>query len=179
MTVPRPSHRWLWGIGAVIVFLSACSSATVVPSVKIANRYHDEQPALSGDGQLLAFISNRDRRNSLTLYDVKNRQLIAPQLHPQGPIESPSLSRTGRYLVYITSPEGRPEIFLYDRLAERGKRLTAGSRRVVRHPRISPDGRYIVFETVRQGQWDIAVIDRGPNIELDIADGSLSVNPES
>jgi Tol biopolymer transport system component len=42
----------------------------------------------------------------------------------------------------------------------------------IRNPSISPNGRYIVFETSRRGQWDIEVIDQGPNIELDIADGT-------
>ncbi len=149
--------------------------------VTLNSRYHDEQPALSGDGRWLAFVSNRNGSSQITLYDLQERRFVELSgLNRKAAIaESPSLSRTGRYIAYISSEQGRPEIALYDRATRRSEILTQGYRSWLRNPRISPDGRYIVFETARRGQWDIEVLDRGANIELDISDGSpvAVVNP--
>lgn len=157
--------------------MAACSSVNLSTTpVPLNNRYTDEQPALSGNGQLLAFVSNRNGRRQIWLYNLQNRQFIdLPGLNrPDAIAESPSLSYTGRYVVYIASDQGRPDIELYDRATRSSQVLTAGYRGWVRNPSISPDGRYIVFETSSRGQWDIEVLDRGSNIELDISDGSPS-----
>jgi Tol biopolymer transport system component len=68
-------------------------------------------------------------------------------------------------------------VILYDRATNRADLVTQTYRSWVRHPQISPDGRYITFETSRRGQWDIEVYDRGPQIELDIPDGTPVANP--
>lgn len=164
---------------AVLLSLGGCSfgKQTLLP-VTLNSRYHDEQPALSGDGRWLAFISNRHGTSELLVYDLNAQQFVdLPNLNQQNIIyESPSLSRTGRYIVFLSSPLGKPDIILYDRATKRSDILTQGYRHWVRNPHISPDGRYIVFESARRGQWDIEVLDRGPYIELDLADGEL-VNP--
>ena len=137
-------------------------------------RYTDEQPALSGNGRFLAFISNRNGKRNLWLYDLQRRQFVPlPRLNQQRTIaESPSLSYTARYIVYIANDGGTPAIELYDRATAQIQILTRGYRNWVRRPSISPNGRYIVFESGRRGQWDIETLDRGPNIELDVVDGS-------
>ncbi len=147
------------------------------PSIPISlnSRYHDEQPALSGDGRWLVFISNRHGTSEILFYDLTQKRFVElKNLNRKGAIaESPSVSRTGRYITYISSFQGKPDILLYDRATQRSDILTQGYRHWVRNPQISPDGRYIVFETARRGQWDIEVLDRGPYIELDIPDGTL------
>ncbi len=152
----------------------ACSPANPVQTTTTLNsRYTDEQPALSGNGRFLAFVSNRDGDRKIVMYDLRTRQFVnLPRLNrPDAIAEHPSLSLTGRYMVYISSDQGRPSVALYDRVTKRSEILTANYRNWVRNPRVSPDGRYIVFETSRRGQWDIEVLDRGPNIELDLPNG--------
>lgn len=158
----------------------ACSPASQIHTPTALNsRYTDEQPALSGDGRFIAFVSNRDGDRKIVMYDLQQRYFVdLPSLHRWGAIaESPSLSRTGRYMAYVASNQGRPEIELYDRFTKRSQVLTRGYASWVRNPSLSPDGRYIVFETSRRGQWDIEVLDRGSNIELDIPDGRPSARP--
>ena len=158
-----------------IVAIAACSPAEVSLTSGALNSPHsDSQPALSGNGRYLAFVSNRGGSSEIALYDLQLKRLVPlPSISRDDAIaESPSLSYSGRYLVYVASDRGRPEIELYDRISRRVRVLTNGYRGWVRNPNISPDGRYVVFETGRRGQWDIEVLDRGPNIELDRADGT-------
>lgn len=143
------------------------------------SRYSDEQPALSGNGRLLAFVSNRNGKRSILVYDLQQQRLIPlPSLNRQETIaESPSLSYTGRYITYIASDQGKPALLLYDRATQQSQILTQWYRGWVRNPSISPDGRYVVFESGSRGQWDIEVLDRGANIELDIPDGVPANSP--
>lgn len=162
-------------MGLTLVALAACSPTnTPIVSTALNSPYADSQPALSGNGRYLAFVSNRGGSSRIALYDLRTKRLVElPSIERGDAIaESPSLSYTGRYMVYVSSDRGRAEIELYDRISRRIQVLTGAYRGWVRNPNISADGRYIVFETGRRGQWDIEVLDRGPNIELDRADGT-------
>jgi len=127
----------------------------------------------------MAFVSNRNGSRQILIYDLQTQQLINyPGLNQGNAIaESPSLSRTGRYVVYLSSLQGRPDVALYDRLTQRTELLTLNYRSWIRNPQISPDGRFVVFETARRGQWDIEVLDRGPQIELDLPNGTPIPGP--
>ncbi|NJN90988.1 MAG: TolB family protein [Leptolyngbyaceae cyanobacterium SL_5_14] len=156
-----------------IHFLISCQQNTALAcsdSLNSLNSLHtEEQPALSGDGQFIAYVSNRNGTRGILLFDLKDQKFIdLPRLNrPDAIAENPSISNTARYIVYVASDRGRADIQLYDRVTEQVQVLTAGYRGWVRHPSISPDGRYITFETGSNGQWDIEVIDRG-TIELDV-----------
>lgn len=168
--------KWLrLGVNLGLVsLLAACSTSDSLSfSASLNSLYSDEQPALSGNGRLLAFVSNRDGRRHIWLYDLQQQQLTSlARLNRADIAESPSLSYTGRYITYITSDQGKPVLVLYDRATQQSQVLNQGYQGWVRHPSISPDGRYIVFESSSQGQWDIEVLDRGPNIERDIPEGA-------
>ncbi|MBF2064652.1 MAG: TolB family protein [Calothrix sp. C42_A2020_038] len=176
--------KWLqmkihWSLIFIFSLISACSSDNIpLGPTSLNSRFTEEQPAMSGNGRFLAFISNRNGAHQLLVYDLQRQEFVpVPSLNrPDTIIESPSLSYTGRYIVYITSDQGRPVVGLYDRAAQESQILTPIYRGWVRNPAISPDGRYVVFETSTRGQWDIEVLDRGPNIELDIPNG-VQVNP--
>ncbi|RMF27195.1 MAG: biopolymer transporter Tol [Cyanobacteria bacterium J083] len=171
--LPRP---WLRGVGLVLfVCLSACSSVKTIPnSNNINSPYNDGNPTLSGDGRWLALVSNRAGVNQIYLYDLEKQEFAPlPGLtRGDGLLDNPSLSRTARYMTYVSLIDGRPVVNLYDRVLKRSEILTKTYRYWFRNPSISSDGRYLVLETSRRGQWDIEVIDRGPNIELDIPDGT-------
>ena len=171
--LPKPI---LWSVGLGLVSsLTSCSYDDIPTGpTSLNSRYTEEQPALSGNGRFLAFVSNRNGNHQLVLYDLEQQQFvrISSLNRPETIAENPSLSYTGRYITYMTSDQGRPVIDLYDRATQQSQTLTPIYRGWVRNPSISPDGRYVVFETTIHGQWDIEVLDRGPNIELDIPNGA-------
>ena len=166
-----------WGMAIAFCSLSLLSGCTTVDVTSVVatlnSRYHDQDPSLSGDGKLVAFVSNRDGQKRIYIYSIERKTLInLPGLNLGEAIaETPSLSYTGRYIAYISSIQGRPDLILYDRATGKSELLTRGYRSWLRNPSISPDGRYVVFETSRRGQWDLEVLDRGPFVELDLPDG--------
>ncbi|MGK7926033.1 MAG: TolB family protein [Spirulina sp.] len=172
--LPITHYRIFW-LFLAIALLGGCGDSTPpIGSVSLNSRYNDQEPAISGNGQLLALITNRNGISQIAVYSRRQKRFLdLPGLNQGNQIaESPSLSRTGRYLVYLVSDRGRPAIALYDRAISKSNILTTSYRNWIRNPKISPDGRYVVFETSRRGQWDIEVLDRGPDIELDIEDGT-------
>jgi Tol biopolymer transport system component len=167
-------------IFSLVTLVGSCGSNDIpIGPSSLNSRYTEEQPALSGNGRFLAFISNRNGNQQLLIYDLQERRFIrTPGLNRAETIaESPSLSYTGRYIAYITSDQGKPVVALFDRATQQPQILTPIYRGWVRNPHISPDGRYVVFETASRGQWDIEVLDRGPNIELDIPNGAAVNTP--
>lgn len=172
----RPQRLNYWGLGLILtILLFSCSGSEVpIGSTTLNSRYTEEQPALSGDGRFLAFVSHRHGNHQLLVYNLQKQRFIpTPRLNRRRIIiESPSLSYTARYIVYVTSDRGRPVVALYDRAIQKSQILTPTYRGWVRNPSISPDGRYVVFETTIRGQWDLEILDRGANIELDIPNGT-------
>ncbi|TAF17226.1 MAG: hypothetical protein EAZ76_06100, partial [Nostocales cyanobacterium] len=165
MVILRLQRPVYWGlVFGLMSLLISCSPADIPIGVSSLNtRYTEEQPALSGDGRFLAFVSNRNGSQQLLLYDLETQSFIpTPGLNRRETIaESPSLSYTGRYICYLTSDQGRPVIALYDRAVQKSQIITPAYPSWIRNPDISADGRYVVFESARRGRWDIEVLDRG------------------
>jgi Tol biopolymer transport system component len=167
-------HLWLVIATFCLSLTTGCRSVSIPQGPSSLNsRYHDQEPSLSGDGKLLAFISNRDGKSRIYIYNLEQKTLVnLPGLNIGDAIaQTPSLSYTGRYITYLSSIQGRPDLILYDRATRQSELLTRNYRSWIRNPQISPDGRYIVFETSRRGQWDLEVLDRGPFVEPDLPDG--------
>lgn len=163
-----------------VILLTGCSTGNMTfDPTQLNGKYNDEQPTLSGDGQWVAFVTNRYGNTQIVLYNLREKRFQnLPKVNRSDAIsQSPSLSYTGRYLVYLTSERGFPQVALFDRLTQRSQIITQGYRSWVRYPTISPNGRYISFETAKRGQWDIEVIDLGDSIEPDIPDGTIIPQP--
>ncbi|MGL4620080.1 TolB family protein [Chroococcidiopsis sp.] len=169
---------WALGISILSLAIAACSPSDrqVCLSGFLNSPYSDEQPALSGDGRWLAYVSNRDGKHRLLLYDLQDRCLVSlPRIPAAAIAEHPSLSYTGRYLTYLTGDRGKIVLTLYDRATQQTQIVSQWYQAWVRNPSISPDGRYIAFESSKNGQWDIEILDRGDRVELDIPDGTMTV----
>jgi Tol biopolymer transport system component len=173
--LPFGRYRVFWGLGLLANLLVGCGAGmTPLTPAALNGRAAEQHPALSANGRLLAFISDRAGGQRIYIYDLQQRQFLDfPGLNTRhGWRESPSLSASGRYLVYLVDNRGRGEIALYDRVAQRSQILSSGYPGGVRNPKISPNGRYVVFESNRDGDWNLEVLDRGANVELDVISAS-------
>lgn len=131
----------------------------------------DRMPALSGDGNTLAFISNRKDGVGLTdiyLYDRKaSKTVVLPKLNSKHLDADPSLSEDGQLIAFTSDRPGGVggrDIYLYDRAGE--KLLPLPGLNTIGHevsPSLSPCGRYLAFVSERltgEGERDVYLYDR-------------------
>lgn len=113
-------------------------------------------------GQYIAFVSERQQRQNIYLYDFQTRHLVdIPGLNAIDSIASdPDVSADGRYIVFAAIRQGKSGIYFYDRQTRQLRNLTADLPAEVRNPTLSADGNTIAFESSANGQWDILVYDR-------------------
>lgn len=113
-------------------------------------------------GQYIAFVSERQQRQNIYLYDLQTQHLVEiPGLNAIDSIASdPDVSADGRYIVFAAIRQGKSGIYFYDRQTRQLRNLTADLSAEVRNPTLSADGNTIAFESSANGQWDILVYDR-------------------
>ena len=87
-----------------------------------------QDPALSGDGRLLASLVLRSGRSTVLLQDRRSGQTMPlPLLRGQQPHSSPSLSWNGRYLALLVWRGGRRQVVINDRATNRLLPLPLGA----------------------------------------------------
>lgn len=113
-------------------------------------------------GRYIAFVSEREQRQDIYLYDRQTQRTIAlPGLNSLATVaETPSVSADGRYIAFAGNRQGRSGIYLYDRTTRQLRDLTRNLSATVRNPNLSADGSTVAFEANLNGQWDILVYDR-------------------
>jgi Tol biopolymer transport system component len=130
-----------------------------------------EAPGLSGDGRLIAFVTDRAGgagMSDIALYDsVDNADVTPPNLNSAHKEATPTLSADGRLLAFVSDRPGgagKQDIYLYDRTAkslvslpglnEPGDESSAA---------LSTGGRFLAFVSDRsngEGAGDILLYDR-------------------
>lgn len=137
-----------------------------------------EEPALSGDGRLLAVISDRRSRPSVQLRELSSGQILPlPQLARHQPHSSPSLSWNGRYLALITQRGRRRLAVVADRLSGRLHPLPLPGDRDPIRLSLSPDARQLALQVADRGQWRVELLDLSPMLEPDRPPATPSTTP--
>jgi Tol biopolymer transport system component len=161
---PGSSNRW------DILTFDILGKQLQSPAIWNSPAHDERMPALSVDGNLMAFVSNMSESGvaDIHLWDhVSKMELALPGLNSTSRDIEPTLSGDGRWLAFVSDrPEGKGarDIYLYDRQSH--KLVDLPGLNSVGHeqmPSISPDGRYIVFVSERRagvGERDIFVYDR-------------------
>lgn len=133
-----------------------------------------QDPALSGDGRLLASLVLRSGRSTVLLQDRRSGQTMPlPLLRGQQPHSSPSLSWNGRYLALLVWRGGRRQVVINDRATNRLLPLPLRGDREAQRLSLAPDGRHLAVELVEDGQSRVEVFNLGEWLEPDPVPGSL------
>ncbi|MEB3241859.1 MAG: hypothetical protein VKJ31_07450 [Synechococcus sp.] len=131
-----------------------------------------EDPALSGNGRLLATVVERGGRRSVRLIERSSaRELPLRGLRRHTPHRSPSLSWSGRYLALIRQRGERREVVVLDRFNGRLRPLALPGDRLPERVSLSPDGQRLALQVLRQGQLDVELF-RLSELEPDQPAGS-------
>ena len=139
-----------------------------------------QDPALSGDGRLLASLVLRSGRSTVLLQDRRSGQTMPlPLLRGQQPHSSPSLSWNGRYLALLVWRGGRRQVVINDRATNRLLPLPLRGDQDPRRLSLAPDGRHLAVELVEGGQSRVEVFDLGEWMEPDPVPGSRLQGPGS
>ncbi len=137
-----------------------------------------QDPALSGDGRLLASLVLRSGRSTVLLQDRRSGQgLPLPLLRGQQPHSSPSLSWNGRYLALLVWRGGRRQVVINDRATNRLLPVPLRGDQEARRLSLAPDGRHLAVELVEGGQSRVEVFNLGEWLEPDPVPGSLLQGP--
>ena len=137
-----------------------------------------QDPALSGDGRLLACLVLRSGRSTVLLQDRRSGQgLPLPLLRGQQPHSSPSLSWNGRYLALLVWRGGRRQVVINDRATNRLLPVPLRGDHEARRLSLAPDGRHLAVELVEGGQSRVEVFNLGEWLEPDPVPGSLLQGP--
>ena len=131
-----------------------------------------QDPSLSGDGRLLAVISDLRGRPTVMLRDASGNVIAVPQLRRHQPHSSPSLSWNGRYLALITQRGQRRVAVVLDRLTGRLHPLPLPGGRDPIRLSLAPDARRLALQVADRGQWRVEVLDLSDLLEPDRAAGT-------
>ncbi|MBX7151358.1 hypothetical protein K1X84_06945 [bacterium] len=138
-------------------------------------------PAFSPDGNIVAFISNRDNdylsQTALYLFNIKKQSLKKITNDVEGSV---SWSHDGRYLTYAKNLHYNDyrsqvnDIYIYDLEKEKETRITYGLR--LSAPAFSPDGQTIVGVLNQDGTNNLILLTHLP-VDLRTLSGKNDKNP--
>jgi Tol biopolymer transport system component len=131
----------------------------------------DSQPALSPDGQWVAFVSSRDEKLTITLTDLQGSsqtRLTSLLSNSSHPIFSPD----NRTILFQNNRAGNWDLFLVDPMTGLERQLTIDPSDEI-NPSWSPGLRWLVYQSNRDGHWSLYLLDThtGSNYALPAADG--------
>jgi Tol biopolymer transport system component len=131
-----------------------------------------EQPALSGDGRLLASLVERGGRTTVLLQDRRSGQVLPlPHLRGRQPHSSPSLSWTGRYLALLVQQGPHRQVVIEDRATGRLQPLLLPAGREPQRLSLAADGRRLAIQMLDNGQQRVELFDLSGLLEPDLAPG--------
>jgi TolB protein len=114
---------------------------------------YDCYPSFSPDGELIVYMSERDKNRDLFIMDIEGNDIIQLTDGPAHDYE-PAWSPDGEKIAFASRRDGNSEIYVMDADGSNVVRLTDDLSLDWR-PAWSPDGEWIAFESWRSGKSDI------------------------
>ncbi|MFM7264867.1 MAG: TolB family protein [Cyanobium sp.] len=127
-----------------------------------------EDPALSGDGRLLASLIERGGQPAVVLQEqASGRVLPLRHLNRHTPHRSPALSWNGRYLAVLSGAGRQRRVLLEDRATGRLHRLMLPPDQEPERLSLAPDGRRLALEVGGEGRPRLRLFDLAGLLEPD------------
>jgi hypothetical protein len=134
-----------------------------------------QDPALSGDGSVLASVVERGGRDTLLLQEQPSgRELPLRSLRRFQPHRSPSLSWNGRYVAVLIQQGNRRLAVIEDRANGKLLRFPLPGDQEVERLSLAPSGRRLALEVVHNGINRVEVFDLANQLEPDLPAGVRS-----
>jgi hypothetical protein len=172
---PPQRPRWAARLLALLPLLGGCAlfeGARRGAAPLGLERQSREDPALSGDGRLLASLIERGGQPMVVLQEqASGRVLPLRQLRRDPPHRSPSLSWNGRYLAVIAGEGRRRLVLIEDRASGHLHRLPLPPELEPERLSLAPDARRLVLEASVGGRLRLRVLDLTPLLEPDLPAG--------
>jgi hypothetical protein len=135
---------------------------------------HRQDPALSGDGRLLASVVERGGRATVLLQEQPSgREIPLRHLGRFQPHRSPSLSWNGRYLALVVQQGNRKLAVIEDRATGQLLRLPLPGDPEVERLSLAPNGRRLALQVVRNGTARVQVLNLSNLLEPDLPAGPV------
>ncbi|WP_320673485.1 hypothetical protein [Prochlorococcus sp. MIT 1341] len=176
LTINYFHKRGKFLISFVLSFgLSSCTSS-LEGSISDGFIQSKQEPALSGNGEKLAFIIDKLGRPTIQLRDIKSGQIHSLRHFSRNqPHSSPSLSWSGRYLAVIIQRGNRRLVTIEDRLTGKLYSFPLIGERTPIRVNLSPDASTLAIQLAHQGKWKVEVFDLRHFLSPDISNNrSLS-----
>ena len=125
-------------------------------------------PALSGDGRLLASVLERDGQGRVILQQQPGGGLRPLRLRRRQPHSSPSLSWNGRYLAVLVQEGPQRRAVIEDRLRGRLLRLPLQPGSQPERLSLASDGSRLAVQLLRNGRRRVEVFDLRGLLEQDL-----------
>ncbi len=151
-----------------LIFLSSCTATNQsIPRTSFLENQTD--PALSGNGEKIAFITNWGRKPTVLLKNVKTGKLFSLfHLSKYQPHSSPSLSWSGRYLAVIGQIGKQKTVIIEDRMKGKMHKLVIPKGGIPSQISLSPDARKLAIQTLDSGKSKLHLYDLTNRMEPDL-----------
>ncbi len=145
-----------------------------IPNNDFSKSISQQQPALSGDGKILAFIIEHIGKPTVQLRNLRSGQVsFLRHLYRYQPHSSPALSWSGRYLAIIIRQGRQFFILIDDRALGKIHKLNIPVRRLPKVLSLSPAANKLALQFSKRGKNKIEVYDISRIIEPDIIKDQL------
>jgi Tol biopolymer transport system component/DNA-binding winged helix-turn-helix (wHTH) protein len=143
-------ERWLEDdVVALVLDAPEESSVPVLASTR-----EDREPAMSPDGEKVAFVSGRSGASEIWVSDAFGANPVRLTRFEGASVGAPAWSPDGSEIVFDARPEGHADVYSVSLAGAPLRRLTRETSNEIA-PGFSPDRRYLLFGSDRGGTWQI------------------------
>ena len=175
--IARLSARGVVSVGVLFAIQACGPDARRAPGGLMERQQTD--PAVSGNGAVLALIVDQRGRPTVQLRDLRSGQpLPLRHLNGQQPHSSPSLSWNGRYLAVITQRGNRRMALIEDRLTGRAHPIRPPGNHDPIGLSLAPDAQRLALQVADRGRWRVEMLDLSGLLEPDRPGGLRVTTPQ-